>query len=224
MSFFWMTSGCDKVEPSFCDKEVSLGEYSTTIELPYDSFEYVLLLGENGDTGSLSINHPSALSGGNLFFHSNPVQRFTSDCQGLKTVEKYDWSIRDKRALVLIVKPGSPHFILIKAEPVFDDTKPEIGPIAHVFRFFKEGPGNNVEETDFMSILAEETVVGIGQGKTFEHGSTLIEELNINGKTYSNVYTNEDNLGIGIQNLYFTFGDGIVGLKDDEGVMWRLEN
>ncbi len=219
---FWMMGGCDKVEPSFCDKEVSLGEFSSTVEMPYDSFEYVLLLGENGDTGSMSINHPSNTIA--LFYHNNPVQLFTSDCQSLRSIEKYDWSIRDKRNTVLVGMPDYFTSILIKALPVFDETKPENGPIAQVFKFYKTGEGNNIEATDFMSILAEETAAGSGQGKEFEHGSSFIGEMAINGKTYSDVYTNEDNLDIGIQNLYFTFADGIVGVKDEEGVMWRLDD
>lgn len=215
---------CDKVAPSFCDKEVDLGEFSTTVELPYDSFKYVLLLSENGDTAGLSINHPSVLSGGEMHYHLKSVTEYTSDCQELRSLEKYTWSVRDKRGLVLIAVPDNYPFILMKAVPIFDETKPQIGPIVQYLQFFKQQAGNVIEATDFMSIMVEETEAGAGQGKALEHGYLFTEEMVIGGKSFKGVYTNEKDLGIGIQNFYFTMEAGIVGVKDNEGVMWSLED
>lgn len=200
-----MMGCCDKVAPSFCDREVDLGEFSTTIELPYDSFRFEHLISENGDTAGFSVNHPSVLNGGEMFYHRDPVKNYVSDCQTLRSIEKYSWSVRDKRALVLISVPNSYPFILIKAVPIFDETQPEIGPIAHYLQFFKQQAGSNViEAADFMSIMVEETEAGEGLGNTFEHGSIFIGDMVIAGKTFDHVYTNEKDAGIGVQNIYFT--------------------
>ncbi len=212
---------CDKVAPSFCDKEVDLGEFLTTIEMPYDSFEYVPLIGENGDTAGLSVNHPSALNDGSMFHHRNPITSYASDCQALRSIEKYSWNVRDKRVLALISTTNTAQFILIKAVPVFDETKPEDGPVAQYYQFFKQGAGNVIEATDFMSIMVEEEAEG--QGRKWEHGTNFIGNIAIAGQPFSNVYTNSNDLNNSIEQIYFTYDKGIVGIKDGQDEMWRVQ-
>lgn len=217
--FFAVLSSCKKEESAYCSKNIDLGEFTANIEMPYDTFRYVELISENAGNEGISINHPNVIDGPEMFYHRQASHTYSSDCEGLGVIEKYSWTIMEQQEVVLLTVPGTPIF-LIKALPGIDSSKPEIGPVAEYIQFFEKGPGGSIEQDDFMSVMVSETIAG--EGAKWEKGYHIIDTLEIAGQTFTQVITNNGELKNGIKDIYFTMGQGVVGIKDNQDVLWRI--
>lgn len=217
--------GCDQEEPKpkNCSENIDLGLFSTSFEVPYDSFETIEFEREAGGLASATVNHPSYFSF--LGIQKTATTSEVFDCEAFNSVEKYNWKIESKQTIISIDinSDGNPEVLMIKETPLVDQSSPKDGEIGIFLEFFdKDEFSGLLHSTEFMRIMAKE--LQAGKGAVLEKGHTFLDNISIKGETFEEVYSNTEKLSGAISNIYYNKSLGLIGFKDKDNILWRVSN
>jgi hypothetical protein len=215
-------ASCEKEDPkpANCSASVNLGFFVPTRTLPYDTFQYLLLTDELGDTSNgISVNHPS-----NLSFHHQQLETvgtYASDCEALNSVEKFTWTVHENQAVLLFGFDGHGHSLLIRETSRLDEADARSEMVGDYLEFYDQNNfSGTISGEPFMRILTEERQAG--KGAQFETGYTKPVSIELAGKTYTNIYHNTADLQGAIKRYYYHRDQGVVAVMEQDGKVWRL--
>jgi hypothetical protein len=216
--------GCKKEDPkpTPCSKTFDLGLFTSSYAMPYDEFETIEYTSEAGGAATVAVNIPSVFS-----FYGIPKKREEShsyDCEVFNSVEKPVWKTESKQTIfsITLQQGGSQPVIMVKNIPIVDASNPQSGAVGDFLEFYNQDEfSGTLKATPFMRIMTKE--LQGGKGGEFETGYSFFGTFSIKGETFEQVYSNTENLSGDLANVYFNKALRLIGFKDKEGVLWRVE-
>ena len=225
ISILFLSFGCCKEEPTplYCTEDVELGTYVSDFTLPYEDAEaQIAYLNTDEATLTVTVNHPSIMSQLRVSVLKN--KSFTSDCEKLQSVQRYSWETKEKNTLLMFgYGINNPPIIDIKEKLNMDEAHPNLGAVGQYLEFYETDAWSGALKTEpFMVLMVKE--MKEGKGAVYEKNYSFFENIVIGGENYNNVYTNTEEAMGRVKHIYYQVDNGLVGFKDQDGVVWRIPN
>jgi hypothetical protein len=198
-----------------------LGAFTPKYDIVYDGFENKYATNSIEDSATMNVNHPAEFGFNDIEPTGAELQ--TTDCEALKTVEKYEWNAEFRQHVFFIFFKNDDNIrLLLKQIPIVDRVSPKDGSIGSFIEFYSSDPFSGaLNNTPFMRIMSEELLAG--RGNAFEEGYTLLESLALNGENFSEVFTNSSPLSGAISHIYYHQEKGIIGFKRKDNTFWKFK-